>query len=326
MKKQQLLALSLAALMTLSACGGDKAGKTETSTEEGGQATVQLAEGVLAKVNDVEIKREDYDKALEVQAKLYAYQMGIGQSVTDQLVNQEILKEDLAKNKVTISEEERTAVLDQYKLYFGDEAAYEGFLKDAGLSKESFEKLIKDDIIYSKHKEWYKMNHTPSDEDLQAYFDANKETLVTVNASHILVETEEEAKEVKARLDKGEDFATIAAEVSKDQSNASNGGNLGDFGQGAMVKEFNDTVFAMEVGQISEPVKTEFGWHIIKLNSKKESVEDLKNDIIAVLTDQEYTAYVDQLVASANIQIDGQPLPEAPVDQGTEGKTEGATE
>lgn len=322
MKKKQLLALSLAALMALSACGKDKAADSEGSTEEGAPAVVQLKEGVVAKVNDIEIKREDYDNALEVQAKLYAFQMGIGESITNQLVNQEILKADLDKNKVTISEEEKTAAVEEYKAYFGDDAAYEDFLKNAGLKKDSFEKLIKDDVIYAKHKEWYKMNHTPSDESIQSFFDANKDNLLTVNASHILVATEEEAKAVKARLDAGEDFAAIAAEVSTDSSNAANGGSLGDFGRNAMVAEFDQAVFAMEVGQISDPVKSEYGWHIIKLNAKNDKLEDVKDAIIASLIDEDYTVYVDQLVSSADIQIDGQPLDQATPELEMEVETE----
>lgn len=310
MKKKQLLALSLAALLALSACGKDKSADSEAGTEEAAPAVVQLKEGVLALVNDKEIKREDYNNALEVQAKLYAFQMGIGESITNQLVNQEILKADLDKNKVTISDEEKTAAVDEYKAYFGDETAYENFLKSAGLKKENFEKLIKDDVIYAKHKEWYQMNHVPSDETIQSYYEANKDNLATVNADHILVATEEEAKAVKARLDAGEDFAKLAAEVSTDSSNAANGGSLGDFGRHAMVEEFDKAVFSMEVGQISQPIKTEYGWHIIKLNAKQDKLEDVKETIISSLIDEEYNAYVDQLVASAVIQIDGQPLPQ----------------
>ena len=84
-----------------------------------------------------------------------------------------------------------------------------------------------------------------------------------VHCAHILVKTETEAKNIKARLDKGEKFGTIAKNVSLCPS-GKNGGDLGTFGRGKMVKEFEKAAFTLEKGQISEPVKTQFGYHIIK--------------------------------------------------------------
>jgi peptidyl-prolyl cis-trans isomerase D len=84
-------------------------------------------------------------------------------------------------------------------------------------------------------------------------------------ARHILVQTDAEAQAVSERLKKGEDFATVAKEVSKDTGSGANGGDLGWFGKGAMVSEFETAAFAMKVGQISEPVKSQFGYHIIQV-------------------------------------------------------------
>jgi peptidyl-prolyl cis-trans isomerase C len=85
----------------------------------------------------------------------------------------------------------------------------------------------------------------------------------TVRAAHILVASEDEAKDVILRLDSGEDFATIAKELSLCPSR-SQGGDLGVFGRGMMVKEFEDAAFALSVGELSGPVQTRFGWHVIK--------------------------------------------------------------
>ncbi|MFK4996750.1 peptidylprolyl isomerase [Bacillus sp. N9] len=107
---------------------------------------------------------------------------------------------------------------------------------------------------------------------MKEYFEENKEKFneeEQVQASHILVEDEKTAKEVKEKLDAGEDFAKLAAEYSTDESNAENGGKLGYFGRGKMVKEFEDVAFSMKKGEISDPVKTEHGYHIIKLTDKK---------------------------------------------------------
>ncbi len=118
---------------------------------------------------------------------------------------------------------------------------------------------------------------TVSDKDAEDYYNENKERFVNeegVNASHILVETEEEALSILAKINAGEiTFEDAATEFSGCPSKA-NGGNLGDFGRGQMVPEFDVAVFAMEEGEISTaPVKTQFGYHLIKLNKKNPAAE-----------------------------------------------------
>lgn len=90
-----------------------------------------------------------------------------------------------------------------------------------------------------------------------------------VRVSHILVKTENEAKTLREEIVNGKDFAVVAAEVSLCPSGA-NGGDLGYFAKGMMVKPFEDACFNMEIGDLSEPVQTQFGWHLIKLTDIQE--------------------------------------------------------
>jgi len=126
-----------------------------------------------------------------------------------------------------------------------------------------------------------------------------------VHARHILVATEEEAKEVAERLKKGEDFATVAKEKSKDAN--AEGGDLGFFTRGQMLKPFEDAAFALDVGQISEPVQTQFGWHIIKVEEKRDqplpTFDQVKDAIIAQLVQQKAQEVVTGLRDTAKIEV-----------------------
>ena len=92
---------------------------------------------------------------------------------------------------------------------------------------------------------------------------------IFVKASHLLVKTEEEALKLKEQIKDGKDFAKAAKEVSLCPS-GQNGGDLGYFTKGQMVKEFEDAAFSMEVGEVSNPIKTQFGYHLIYLTDKKD--------------------------------------------------------
>ena len=141
---------------------------------------------------------------------------------------------------------------------------------------------------------------TVSDKDAEDYYNANPNVFLSeesVNASHILVDSEEKANELLAMIKAGEMSFEEAAMANSSCPSKANGGNLGDFGKGQMVPEFDSAVFAMEVGQISEaPVKTQFGYHLIKLNAKNAAqtvpFAEVKDEIKdAMLNEKKHAAY-----------------------------------
>jgi peptidyl-prolyl cis-trans isomerase C len=128
-----------------------------------------------------------------------------------------------------------------------------------------------------------------------------------VRASHILVETEEEAKAIIEQLNDGADFAELAQQKSSDGS-AQNGGDLGYFGPGRMVKEFETAAFALEVGQhTQEPVKSQFGYHVIKVFDKRPqqppAFEQVERQLRSLLLREKYFAGVASLREAAEIEI-----------------------
>lgn len=147
-----------------------------------------------------------------------------------------------------------------------------------------------------------------TDEKIQALYDAeyaNAEPTQEWNASHILVETEDEAKALVDELNNGADFAELAKEKSTGPSGP-NGGELGWFGPGMMVAPFEDAVKGLEVGSVSAPVQTQFGWHVIKLNEMRDrpapSVDEVHDEIVAKLQDQAVEEAINSLMDGATIE------------------------
>ncbi|MEL6957448.1 MAG: peptidylprolyl isomerase [Pseudomonadota bacterium] len=146
-----------------------------------------------------------------------------------------------------------------------------------------------------------------SAEDLQAEYDAAvAEQGQEYNAAHILVETEEEALEIKTLVDDGADFAATAQERSTGPSGP-NGGNLGWFGEGMMVPEFEAAVMALDVDEVSDPVETQFGWHVIKLNETRQAefppLEQVADQLTQQLQADAFAARLEELTQAADIVL-----------------------
>lgn len=151
-----------------------------------------------------------------------------------------------------------------------------------------------------------------TDATLQATYDARFKDMtaeIEYHAAHILVETEERAAELKAEIDKGGDFAELARANSSDGAAAS-GGDLGWFGRGMMVKPFEDAVVAMKPGEVSSPVQTQFGWHLIKLSETRTatapSLDDLRDELATEIEQQALQAHVIALTDAATITRPGE--------------------
>ena len=130
------------------------------------------------------------------------------------------------------------------------------------------------------------------------------------DASHILVESEDEAKAIKALLDDGADFAELAREKSTGPSGP-NGGALGWFGAGRMVPEFEAAVVSLDVGEVSEPVQTQFGWHVVTLNDTRKTqapaFEDIRDQLAQTVRQSAVQARIDELAEQGEVE---RPAPE----------------
>jgi peptidyl-prolyl cis-trans isomerase C len=243
-------------------------------------APVRAEDKVLAKVNGAEIKQSDLALAEEELAPSLA-QMDPAtkdENVLSFLIDMKIVAKAAEDKKVADSED---------------------FKRRLNFTRN---RLLMDSLLATEGKA-----ATTDAAMKQVYEDASKQIAgeQEVHARHILVETEDEAKAVKAELDKGGDFAELAKKKSKDPG-ASDGGDLGFFTKEQMVPEFSEVAFKLEPGKISDPVKSQFGWHIIKVeekrNRKPPEFDQVKGQIETYVTRKAQAEYVGKLRDGAKIE------------------------
>ncbi len=237
-----------------------------------------MNEKILAKVGGLAVTEADLAVMLQALGPRGAqYQSPEGQrALVEELVNQKLFLLDAQKNLLEA------------------EAEFQAQLKRA---KESLltEYAIRKAIAKADVKE----------EEIRAFYDENQNKFTqgeTVNASHILVEDEETAAKVAAEIAAGKTFEEAAKKYSSCPSKEA-GGNLGEFGRGQMVPEFEEAAFALEIGVVSEPVKTQFGYHIIRVNAKNEAKpvsfnearESIWQKLVADKREAAYRSRVNQL-------------------------------
>jgi len=170
----------------------------------------------------------------------------------------------------------------------------------------------RDDILIANLKQWQLGRQTPlSDKQIKQYYEQNQDKFTIpeqVHARHILVSSRKKAKEVTRLLRHGKDFSTLAAEYSIDDSNKGRGGDLNWFPRGVMVKPFENAVFMLKKpGEISKPVKTQFGWHVIELLGKRpasrQSLEETRENIMGILRQQALSTWIDGIVRQSGSRI-----------------------
>ncbi len=238
------------------------------------------ANPVLAKVNGAEIRQSDVALAEE--------ELGPSLAQMDPATKKENVLAFLIDMKIVAKAAEEKKIEDR-----PDFKARLGFARN---------RLLMDNLLASEGKA-----ATTTEAMKKVYDEAAKqiEGEQEVHARHILVETEDEAKAIKAELAKGADFAELAKKKSKDPG-AADGGDLGFFTKEQMVPEFSAVAFSLEPGKISDPVKSQFGWHIIKVeekrNRKAPDFEQVKAQIETYVTRKAQAEYVSKLREAAKVE------------------------
>ncbi|MDQ0430231.1 foldase protein PrsA [Planomicrobium stackebrandtii] len=230
-------------------------------------------------------------------------------SIGEQAVQILMIEKVLAEN-YEVTDEEVNAEFDGNKEELGE--SFEQFLTQNNQTEESYKKVIRLNLLQEKA---LTEGVEVTDEEIQAQYDRQGTEL---NARHILVADEETANSLKEELDNGGDFAALAEENSTDTASAANGGNLDWFGPGAMVPEFEEVAYGLEVDEISEPVASEFGFHIIQVLETRpvedqpaleDQEEDIRSELALSKADQTtLLPKVAELMEEANVEIQDEDL------------------
>ena len=273
---------------------------------------------IMITVNGKEISSEEYSRTCST----YMMQSGKQEitkdekiAVANQLVNARLLLDAGKESDVEVTDDELEENYANFKAQYSSEEEFKAALENVKDTEQSIKEKLKDNILLHKYlSEYFYSKPTVTNQDAENFYAENEKHFVTpdrVQASHILVKDEKAAEEVKSKLDAGGTFEDLAKEYSKCPS-AEKGGDLGLFGKGQMVAEFEKAAFSLNVGETAGPVKTEFGYHMIKVTDKKksekQSFESVRDNIKAYLAkgiaDQLVTEKITELREASEIVID----------------------
>ena len=282
-----------------------------------------MDDNTKATVNGKAILKEEYDDALAYYKDYVEYQYGediwetetpkgltykemYEEYVMDEMTKSLLLLDAAEKEGITVTEEEKQHSLENFKTNFQNDEEYKSFMEQKGMTEEFVLQELTKEILINNYITSKIDSLNPNDDELKTLFEEMKMN-VQVKASHILVDTEEEALKVIERINKGEDFAELAKELSTDTGSGLNGGDLDYFSYGQMVKPFSESAFALEIGEVSQPVQSDFGYHIIKLTDKivdeDKTVESEKSNIIEYYKTYKFQDLLEELKSTAVIVI-----------------------
>src|SRR5579864_6224597 len=255
----------------------------------------------IATVNGEKITKGQLDDRLEGQA---------GKPTLQQMVDQALVLQYASQNHITVTDAEIQTQLQQLEARFPP-GQFDTILKNQGLTMDDAKTIVKVQQIVKKAVD---KNITITNAQITDFYNRNKSLFSTpaqVRARHILVKTKPEANSIEAQLRSGANFAVLAQKYSVDPGTKDKGGDLGFFGQTQMVAPFASTAFSLNPGQISAPVQTQFGWHIIQVEEKRpahtdslaEATPKVRDDLMQQQESAQEGPFIESLRTGAKIDI-----------------------
>ncbi|MBI2252515.1 MAG: peptidylprolyl isomerase [Armatimonadetes bacterium] len=239
----------------------------------------------IAIINGEKITQKEFHKELEKR---------FGKQMIEDIILEKLIFQSAKKENIKVSPKEIEEKINEMK----NNPQFEMLLKMQNLTLKDIENRIT--LMFTLRK---LISKSISQQEKEAFFNAHKDQLEEVKASHILVKTLKEAVDILNKLNKGENFASLAKRYSIDPGSKNSNGELGYFNRSRMDPKFSEAAFKLEVSQISSPIKTSFGYHIIKCEGKKKTSEELKDKIEdAAITQEQTKNYIEKLRKNAQIK------------------------
>ncbi len=308
--------------------------ETSSETAEPIAAAEEPNNGPVAMVNGEEIGRQEFDQLLNYFRYQYMQQgrqiqgaqlEQLKEMVLESMIDNVLMYQIAKENGYTPTENELNEELQKTKERFADDTAYQKALNQQGMTEADLREELEVQMTkYKFEQDKFGEQTTVEPSEVKAFYEDNPEQFEQpeqVRASHILIKLSEEATEedkqaakeklmdAKERIENGEEFSEVAREVSEGPS-SKRGGDLNYFGRGQMVPEFEEAVFNMEVGELSEIVETSFGYHLIKKTDAKEAMtvpfeeveQDIKTHLERTKLQEAKKAFLEEKKQNADIQ------------------------
>jgi parvulin-like peptidyl-prolyl isomerase len=294
---QKFVLSATVALLVMSILAGGCGGQptpVETLT-----ATPSPVEGLAALVNSQPIGQEEYEKQV-AQVEAFFAQEGLDpeseegrerlaqarRQVLEQMIDQELIRQAAVEMGVSISEAELEAGIQDIIEQSGGQEEFDQSLQGMGTTYDDFRQMLLDQLLSEAVYSAVTASISPVAEQ--------------VHARHILLPTRERAEEVLARLQAGEDFSYLAREYSEDISSRESGGDVGFFPRGVMPPEVEEVAFSLEVGETSEIVETQFGFHIVQVLEREE--REIAVEVFENLRQQAFMQWLQDRREAATIE------------------------
>ena len=282
---------------------------------------------VAARVNGEEISSTELDEQVE-RLREQSPQMFEGEEgeaqvldfkrrLLESMIDNVLVRQAAEERGISVSDEEIDTQIDELKAGFPSEDEFNTALADAGLTLNDLRDQLSEQLATQRLIEELVGDAEVTADEIEEYYEANKDQFAdqaATRSSHILFEPEDKAtaEEILAEVRAGGDFAALATEYSKDPGSASQGGDLGwSDPSRPFVPEFTEAMDGLDVGEVSDLVETDFGWHIIRVDERRdesqkplsEAAEQIEQMILQQRNAEAYQTFLDQLRAEAEIEI-----------------------
>ncbi len=299
--------VTLASLLTLVSIVSVAQDEPKTAPQDSSK------EQIVAKVGDEVITLKEFEDTLNSLSRFAQQEedeAAFRKQVLDQLIKTEILYVLAKQAKITVSDEEVQQEIENALKHAPSPEAFDQYLQSRGITREEFNESVRRKMVTQKFVEAKTKDLDVTEEEIAAEYNRAKEAgqLDVADVAHILARVTDDTPESDAnakkkiesareRIVKGEDFATVAKEISEDPGSAQDGGLYENVGRGVMVPEFDRLMFELPVGELSQPFRTQFGWHILKVSDRGTlTLEETHDQAKEILLRQKKLQLLEQLI------------------------------